>query len=295
MHSCTATLEIRLLALVGLLHLVSGTANWHTASDGRQYLIEEAAKYNWHQAMNQCSRQGLQLVVIDNESKNEALTTLLRAVFGTSRDLWIGHHDEFNTKKDKLRNWYSMSTGEALPFNYWHSGEPNNHWGEHCAQIYGRANFHWNDADCSSKYFGYICEEHLRTTQCRANLEFKRNATNERNTQVSLDFGRTQSNVQQIMKNTRNYTDKLMVEWKIASANILENFRNLQTIIADVGKTINDIYLKTNDDILKLAESTRLHVENTQEKGEQLINDQHAEFGEKLEKLYENVDGIFEE
>uniref|UniRef100_A0A1I8PWV0 C-type lectin domain-containing protein n=1 Tax=Stomoxys calcitrans TaxID=35570 RepID=A0A1I8PWV0_STOCA len=65
---------------VGLFQLASA-AYWYKANDGNEYFIEASTNYNWLQAMDQCSRQGLQLVTIDHPSKNAALTTLLRSIF----------------------------------------------------------------------------------------------------------------------------------------------------------------------------------------------------------------------
>ncbi|XP_075155780.1 lectin subunit alpha-like [Haematobia irritans] len=292
MWNLETTLMEGLLLFAVLVQVVS-SAEWYTASDGHQYLIEEETKYNWLQAMDQCSQMGLQLAVIDNEEKNEALTTLLRSIFGTSRDLWIGHHDAFNTKKDKKRNWYSIANGEILEFSYWHSGEPNNHWGEHCAQIYGKADFRWNDGDCASKTIGFICEENYHTSQCRLDVENKKNSTNERISQIAQEFVSTQNNIQKIISETRNESGNLLIEWKRSTENILENFKNLKIMIANLGKTIDEVYARTNKKILKLSESTRERIESAQEKGEELVYDQHIDFADKLEKFYEDVSQTF--
>uniref|UniRef100_A0A1I8QEM4 C-type lectin domain-containing protein n=1 Tax=Stomoxys calcitrans TaxID=35570 RepID=A0A1I8QEM4_STOCA len=148
--------------VIGLFQLVS-SGSWHTANDGRDYFVETGRGYNWFQAMDECSRRGLHLAVIDSEEKNFGLVRLLGKVFDPVVNLWIGHHDELNKKKDKNRNWYSVSTGKIINFKFWASGEPNNLFGkEHCVHIYKSKDFKWNDRSCDYSY-GYICE---RSTNC---------------------------------------------------------------------------------------------------------------------------------
>ncbi|XP_013112462.2 lectin subunit alpha-like [Stomoxys calcitrans] len=154
---------VLLLTTMGFMFNMSFGAMWHEAGDGRRYLVEGTAKYNWLQALDQCLLKGLQLVVIDSAAKNEELVKLLRSIFGNSRDLWIGHHDEFNKKGGASRNWYSAAIGEPIFFGYWDRGEPNNRFGEHCAQIYRKSNFRWNDENCDTHFFGYICEKANKT------------------------------------------------------------------------------------------------------------------------------------
>ncbi|XP_059223885.1 lectin subunit alpha-like [Stomoxys calcitrans] len=173
---------------VALFQLASA-AYWYTAGDGNHYLIEGATNYNWLQAFDQCARQGLQLAVVDNASKNSALTALLRLVFGSSPDLWIGHHDEFNTKVDKNRLWFSPFSGLPISFSNWASIQPdNNNQNEHCVQISRVMNYQWNDAFCEHK-FGFICEHSPRS-------------------QISVARESTQENVNEFIEYAGSEVDK---------------------------------------------------------------------------------------
>ncbi|XP_075155910.1 lectin subunit alpha-like [Haematobia irritans] len=292
--------KYRVILLIGLFHVAS-SAQWYTANDGRRYLIEESSSYNWLQALDQCSRQGLQLAVIDSTQKNNALIALLRSVFGGSRDLWIGHHDEFNTKKDKNRMWYSSSTGESISYGYWDSGEPNNKGGEHCAEIYRKSDFRWNDENCDKMYFGYICEEHYKTAQCRSLMESKRSTTKQKNNKLSLDFVRTESNVDKIMDNLRNDTDGVMTQWELTAGSILNNFENslnqliakkpyLQAVIADVGPAIKELASQAHVDLTKLSGETRQSIGEMQLNGQKSINVENLGFADKIQEHSNEMD-----
>ncbi|XP_061392259.1 perlucin-like protein, partial [Musca vetustissima] len=167
-----------------------GTANWYTTYDDRRYFIEDSPKYNWLQALDECSRRGLQLFVIDDPSKNTAFVNFLKLLYGKPLDLWIGHHDEFNNVAN--RTWYSAASGEAINYGNWAKGEPNNRFGEHCGQLYRKSDFQWNDEDCDDHYFGYICEEHYLSGKCHKDLEQRHNATNEENLKLLTAFNATQ-------------------------------------------------------------------------------------------------------
>ncbi|XP_013112448.1 lectin subunit alpha [Stomoxys calcitrans] len=282
-----------IVLFIGLFQLAS-TASWYTASDGHRYYIEGAANYNWLQALDQCSRQGLQLAVIDSDSKNKALISLLRSIFGSSRDLWLGHHDEFYKKKDKNRSWYSASTGAAITFSYWDSGEPNNKGGEHCTEIYRKADFKWNDENCDTNYFGFICEEHFKTAQCRTQMETKRSTIEQKNNQLSSDFATTQDNVSQIIKGSSTDTDNTLALWENSTQNVMDEFKQslneliakkpyLQAVIGDVGPAIRALAAEAQEEISKLTQQTRQTISEIHVNGEKSVNAENNVFAGKIE------------
>ncbi|XP_013112457.2 lectin subunit alpha [Stomoxys calcitrans] len=282
-------LQFGLILFLGLLDVSSG-ASWYTASDGRRYLIEATASYNWLQALDKCTRQDLQLVVIDSDSKNKALISLLRSVFGSARDYWIGHHDEFNRKKDKNRGWYSSTSGASISYGYWDSGEPNNFGGtEHCTQIYRKTDYKWNDEDCDKHSFGYICEEHFKTAQCRSQMEAKRTAAQQKNNQLSSDFVKTKNNVNKIMTDTSEDTDNMLTLWESSSQNVMDNFKEslneliakkpyLQAVIADVGPAIKALASEAQVEISKLTEQTRQTIAQVQLQAEKSVDSENTAF-----------------
>ncbi|XP_073828635.1 lectin subunit alpha-like [Musca autumnalis] len=289
---------------LGLIQ-VTLTADWYTARDGHQYLIETAASNNWLQAMGQCSRRGLQLVVINNEIKNNALVDLIKSNFGTLHDFWIGHHDEFNTKNDTDRSWYSVATGEPITYSNWNSGEPNNYNGpEHCTELKSNTNYKWNDEPCDAISVGFICEEHYKTTQCQNDIQRKRYSTNEKNTQLDSDFLETQKNIQAYHAQERNDTDILLLNWEKASEDVFGIFKKslndflkkkpyLQAVIADIGEEINAIATEAKNEIAKLTQQTHESIEIVQLNGERSVNNETSGFAEKIKIHNNEVDSIF--
>ncbi|XP_073828636.1 uncharacterized protein [Musca autumnalis] len=273
---------ILILSIAFQLQL-SFAATWYTTYDGSRYLIEGSARYNWLQAMDECSRRGLQLVVIDNASKNTALVALLRSVFGSSRDLWIGHHDEFNTAKDKNRAWYSSSSGERIFYSYWDNGEPNNKNGEHCTEIYRKADFKWNDEDCDTHYFGYICEEHHLSVKCRKDIEDIKQDAQQKYLELAVAFNETQHKIQQNLFVARNETDNLLESWQRSSEDIFENFKEslkeiirkqpyLEAVVADIGTAVNQMALEAKDELAKLTADIRQSIQVIQLNAENSVN-----------------------
>uniref|UniRef100_A0A1I8MY01 C-type lectin domain-containing protein n=1 Tax=Musca domestica TaxID=7370 RepID=A0A1I8MY01_MUSDO len=294
---------IFLTFLFGLCQLATA-ADWDTASDGRQYLIETSVGYNWLQAVDQCSRRGLQLVVIDNEVKNNAIIDLIKSKFGSAKDLWVGHHDEYNTKKDKNRPWYSIATGQEITFSNWYISEPNNYKSqEHCAEIKSSARFQWYDESCTDSYYGYICEEHYKTTQCHNDVQAKRYSTNEKNALLSSDFTETQTNIQNQLNQTRNETNAALLNWNKSSKVVFENFKKsldgylkkkpyLQAVVADIGDDINALAVEAENEILNLNQQTQESLANVQLNAEQSITNETLAFAEKIKIHNNEVDSL---
>lgn len=71
-----------------------------------------------------------------------------------SPDLWLGGNELGENGK-----YVWSSTGQQFDFTNWSEGQPDNTNGiEHCAQIWYKSDFEWNDLPCHFKS-GYICEE----------------------------------------------------------------------------------------------------------------------------------------
>ncbi|TMW51188.1 hypothetical protein DOY81_003724, partial [Sarcophaga bullata] len=151
------------------IEVVSGTLEKHTASDGREYLIETEYQYNWFEALNECTRRDSQLVIIDSEEKNTVITDLLKKVVGKSRDLWLGGNDEYNINKERPFFW--STTGQNFKFTYWADGEPTNGGSiEHCVHIWQETQYRWNDLECDAK-LGFICEDNQYMETCNNKLK----------------------------------------------------------------------------------------------------------------------------
>lgn len=221
---------------------------------------------------------------------------------GSSRDIWIGHHDEFNRNKDLNRAWYSASTGARIYFADWASGEPRNVGKEeHCAEFYGKSSFRWNDEPCDYRYFGYICEEHQKTIECRNEVGTKRKTANQENTKLSSNLVKTQTNVQNIIKKSRSDSDDLLQRWENSSDEILDNFIKsfndiilkkpyLEAVVADIGPAVNELLLETKQEMASLTKQSRQPIGNIQLNSEISTNSEYMEYANKIESHKNDID-----
>lgn len=73
--------------------------------------------------------------------------------------------------------WYS--TGQHFDFTNWSKGQPDNYNGlEHCAHIWDKTDFEWNDYPCNAK-IGYICEDNRFVLAARKDLSIKKHLIDE--------------------------------------------------------------------------------------------------------------------
>ena len=101
---------------------------------------------NWTAAKSACKALGSDLVVINSQTEQQALTSQIR------QRTWIGMHRD---PKDKSR-WLWVD-GSRPTYTYWYGGEPNSVY-EECAEMYPKVHgWKWNDLGCSNS-FPYVCE-----------------------------------------------------------------------------------------------------------------------------------------
>jgi len=107
---------------------------------------------NWTAAKSACEALGSDLVVINSQTEQQALTSQIR------QRTWIGMHRD---PKDKSR-WLWVD-GSRLTYTYWYEGEPNSVY-EECAEMYPKVHgWKWNDLGCSNS-FPYVCETRRANT-----------------------------------------------------------------------------------------------------------------------------------
>ena len=103
---------------------------------------------NWTAAKSACEVLGSDLVVINSQTEQKALTSQIPE----SQRTWIGLHRD---PKNKSR-WLWVD-GSRPTYTHWYKGEPNGlH--EECAEIYPAVHgWKWNDYTCS-RALPYVCE-----------------------------------------------------------------------------------------------------------------------------------------
>lgn len=70
-------------------------------------------------------------------------------------------------------------TGKSFDFANWNVGNPDNYNDkEHCAHIWERTDYEWNDTQCVNK-MGFICEENPYLAMSHRVLEMKRDLINQ--------------------------------------------------------------------------------------------------------------------
>jgi len=99
----------------------------------------------WGNGASSCTSWGGHLVTIMSGGENDFVNSICPG------NCWIGLSD---SAKEGTFVWV---TGDALGYNQWSSGEPNDWlWAEDCAHMKG--NGKWNDDECDSN-FAFICEK----------------------------------------------------------------------------------------------------------------------------------------
>ena len=90
------------------------------------------------------------------EPRSEAMTTAMKQIRFQHNHPWIGLKD--NNSKDRRFLW--QTNYEALSYENWDVGQPNNLWsphGQHCVAL--DPNYKWDDIDCELKH-EYLCQAH---------------------------------------------------------------------------------------------------------------------------------------
>jgi spore coat protein H len=126
-----------------------GDAQVNSDLNGHCYLAFESGN-TWQGAENFCQARGGHLVTITSAAENDIVRSL-------SFIPWLGLNDlAFEDQADGVSgDDFVWVTGEALTFNAWRAGEPNDFFGsEDCARLEGDR---WNDLDCNASS-AFVCE-----------------------------------------------------------------------------------------------------------------------------------------
>uniref|UniRef100_A0A1I8PWD7 C-type lectin domain-containing protein n=1 Tax=Stomoxys calcitrans TaxID=35570 RepID=A0A1I8PWD7_STOCA len=289
--------------LAGIYTSVTAIPQWHIASDGTSYIVENEPSYNWFEAHSKCASHNSQLAVIDSAAKNQGFDELLRQLFVTAPNLWIGHHDNLNTAETTNRSFYSIVNGSEIKFSNWMKGEPNNHQkAEHCAQIRLGSDFQWNDDKCESKC-GYVCEQPPEVSNVSCDLEETRTAINELNQVLAKDHENHSNEVHDTLTDNRLKTHSVLQEWQKSSMHTLNESQRsinelfarkpyLQAVIADVGPTIKQIIREAHNDISMLTKEAQQTIDGHSEHTQKSIMQGSEQFQQKLEENAKTIDDL---
>uniref|UniRef100_A0A8C6SEM9 C-type lectin domain-containing protein n=1 Tax=Neogobius melanostomus TaxID=47308 RepID=A0A8C6SEM9_9GOBI len=122
-------LQTCLLCMTRSVHVFKGSSGGQ-----KQYFYISTSK-SWEDAQYHCRQHHTDLAMIEDESENTAVASVLVPNQWT----WIGLY----------RQAWRWSDGSDSQFKNWGSGEPNNYGNEHCAWEHGHK---LNDASCSLKH-----------------------------------------------------------------------------------------------------------------------------------------------
>ncbi len=114
-------------------------------TDGACFLAFEGPS-TFADAEAACVALGGQLATISDAAENAALVSILT---GAGDGAWIGFNDR------ATEGTFLWAFGDPVTYTNWSEWEPNDYYGEDCAQILG--NGRWNDNNCENQ-FGYFCE-----------------------------------------------------------------------------------------------------------------------------------------
>uniref|UniRef100_A0A1B0A3E6 C-type lectin domain-containing protein n=1 Tax=Glossina pallidipes TaxID=7398 RepID=A0A1B0A3E6_GLOPL len=171
----------RFCILLVLLYTVNSVpfTHWHIIEDDVVLFIDEEYKYNWFEAWNECASKNMSLITLDSEQKEKILTKLLREMFNSTRNLWLGAND---LAEEGKFTW--ASTGTVFDYSNWSLNSrnyrnktdalvrnPDNYENkEHCVHYWKESDFEWNDNVCGTK-MGLICEDHHITQLMKKDLK----------------------------------------------------------------------------------------------------------------------------
>nr|XP_039247967.1 uncharacterized protein LOC120325865 [Styela clava] len=124
------------------------------------FYADDSDDVPWDEADFRCAWHGSgHLVYIKSWDMNQAVYEATDS-WG-NRESWIGAHDKYTEGYMYWNDGTKLSEG----YQNWGSGEPNDHFGEDCADFVSPNNY-WNDEDCGHKY-GFICQKETSTSTAR--------------------------------------------------------------------------------------------------------------------------------
>nr|ADI87388.1 putative lectin alpha-subunit [Lucilia sericata] len=265
---------IALISIISfaLLQAVSGDSKLYKANDGKEYLIETEAKYNWYQAWHECARKNLQLVAIETEEKNNAIIDVLKKVVGKPLNLWLGGNDEFSSGRDYNRPFYWLATGKQFSFTSWSPNNPDNdRKREHCVHFWEKKPYQWNDIDCTTQ-MGFICEENRYAETYNKEVTQKCDAFKHSSLSIAHEYDQVFK--QQIMEINHKIQSSNQVadDWKVE----MQQLQN--TTLVAVQKVLDDQHFM----VKQLTEKMLHQVHNMNVELEKSSSDISAKFSEKL-------------
>ncbi|XP_030377266.1 perlucin-like protein [Scaptodrosophila lebanonensis] len=117
---------------------------------GTDYAL--GTEMNWFEAYRICEKFHMKLATIKKPSHYAALIIFLGTNMSSIRsDVWVGATNlGFN-----ITTWYWMKDGSSVSYSNWMPNEPCR---IGCMRLSHKHNFTWNDAECSSNKFQFVCE-----------------------------------------------------------------------------------------------------------------------------------------
>ncbi|PCJ44821.1 MAG: lectin [Alphaproteobacteria bacterium] len=143
---------LKLIILVGILgfSVPANAVPVQWATNGHWYEIQTSMTWNNAEANAQSSYGG-HLVTINDAAEQSWLT----AQFGIQEKFWIGFNDA------AIEGTWVWSSGEAITYTNWHTGEPNNGIVPGANEDYALINAFsglndWNDAPGNLKFMSIV-------------------------------------------------------------------------------------------------------------------------------------------
>ncbi|KAI8116776.1 Lectin subunit alpha [Lucilia cuprina] len=129
------------------------------SDEKNEYYIQPAQKFTWAQALQECDKQTMDLLTIEDAKKALEIENLLKKVFSKKPipRFYLGAHDQ---EEFRTFNWITKDATKPFTYTNWESTEPNNYkkLNERCVHLGFHGSLQWNDINCERKY-GFICQE----------------------------------------------------------------------------------------------------------------------------------------
>ena len=116
---------------------------------GHDYIFVKTPQ-TWSTARTKCAQYVGHLATIGDSGEDEFIRAQAQQLFWG--EWWIGRNDI------ATETFWAWENNEALRYDNWAPGEPNNYNDEDCAAIDASNNGQWNDRNCSNTSLNFVCE-----------------------------------------------------------------------------------------------------------------------------------------
>lgn len=176
--------------------------------------------------------RNMTLVTINTEQKSNEINQLVKKIFNTNKDLWVGGI----MSRYPQNRYIWLSTGKTFNYTNWDSSNPNFYESkQYCIQIGLNNQMQWNDYPCYEK-LGFICEfneKYLKYEKLQQEMnklieekEMREKMLQQELENIRMDVNLKEENVLKLKQDLEKSQNKLKHLEERDSQNKLKNIKN---------------------------------------------------------------------